>query len=279
MFRRFVLLTSIVVSLSSAAAIRLPEASPEQSVSQEVGISKVTVAYHRPAVKGRTVWGDLVPLRKVWRLGANNATTIELSHDAKVGGHNVPAGKYSLFAIPAAADWTFIVNKRHEQWGAYFYKQEEDLVRFTVSPQTSSFRERFDIDLAPVDDSSLTMTIEWEKVRLPIMITFDTPALVWKHIDTELAAAKPDDWEVFHQAARHALKTGQRLDDAMRWVDQAMVKESFWNYELKGLLLRKLGRTEEAIPLMEKAKELARGKAPQEWIDGVDRELASWKKQ
>ena len=266
-----------ILPLLLLAAIQLPQPSPGVTTTQEIGIGKVTVAYHRPAVKGRTIWGDLVPLGKVWRLGANDATTLELSHDAKINGVAVPAGKYALFAIPNENEWTLIVNKKHKQWGAYFYKPEEDLVRFTVKPEPAEMQEWFDITLMPISDRALRADIRWEKLRVPFTIDFDMPAIVWKHIDEELAKAKPEDWEAWHQAARHALNTNTRIDEAMVWIEKAMLKDSFWNYELKGLLLHRLGRTDEAIPYMEKAKEKAKGVAPQEWIDGVDKTVAGWK--
>jgi hypothetical protein len=266
-----------LVSTVALADIKLPEPSPEATVSQEIGISKVTLVYHRPAVKGRNVWTDLVPPGKVWRLGANDATTLELTHDAKINGNVVPAGKYALFAIPNQNEWTVVVNKQHKQWGAYFYKADQDLVRFNVKPQAAEFREYFDIDLVPVSESALRADIQWEKVRVPFTIEFDVNTLVWKQIDSTLATARADDWQAWHQAARYAMNTGQRLNDALVWIDKAMTNESFWNYELKALLLHKLGRTAEALPLMEKAKQLAAGKAPPEYIQGLDKTVASWK--
>jgi hypothetical protein len=274
---RKLLALALLLSPAAIAEIRLPKASPATTITQEVGISKITVAYHSPAVNGRTVWGGLVPFGKVWRLGANDATTLELSHDAMVNGRKVAAGTYALFAIPAADKWTYILNSKAKQWGAYFYKQEEDVLRFDVAPEAAAFRERFDIDLVPVSDRAVRVDVAWEKVNVPFTIEFDTNALVWKQIDEKLAS-RTAAWDEYHQAARYALKTGERMQDGLRWVDEAMKTESFWNYELKGLMLHKLGRDDEARPLMEKAKELARGKAPQDWIDGVDRELASWKK-
>lgn len=273
---------AIIIALTASAAfaeIRVPEASPNEIVTQEVGISKVTINYHRPAVKGRKIWGDLVPTDKVWRLGANNATTIELSHAAKINGFDIPAGKYALFAIPKAGQWTMIVSKKHEQWGAYFYESKDDVIRFGAKPEALATPvEWFSIDTVPVSDRAVRVEIAWEKVRVPFTIEFDTPALVWKQIDETLA--KPEaTWDEFLTAARYAMQTNTRFDDGMKWVDEAMRrKENFWNYELKGLMLHKLGRDDEAAPMMYRAAELAKGKAPQEYIDNVLREVASWKK-
>ena len=259
-----------------AAPVRLPQPSPASTLTHEVGISKVTISYHRPGVKGRKIWGDLVPTGQVWRLGANNATTIELSHDALVNGNKVPAGKYALFAIPAEGEWTYIINKQNQQWGAYFHKPDQDLVRFKVKTEPVEHREWFDIDVVPVSDRALRVDVAWEKVRAPFTIEFDTPALVWKALEERLAA-KDVQWDDYHTAARWAWQRNERMDEGMKWIDEAMKHESFWNYELKALMLRKLGRTDEARPLMQKAKELAKGKAPDAYIEGLDREMATWK--
>jgi Protein of unknown function (DUF2911) len=276
--RHALVLAILLTAASAAAEVQLPQASPGAVLTQKLGISQVTISYHRPAVKGRRIWGDLVPTGQVWRLGANNATTIELSHDAKVDGKDVKAGKYALFAIPNAAEWTLILNKKSDQWGAYFYKQEDDVLRFNVKPQAAEATEWFDVDAVPLSENAMRVDITWEKVRVPFTIEFDTPALVWKSIDDTLARSSAT-WEDFHAAARYAWQTNTRMDDGLEWIDEAMKRqESFWNYELKGLILHRLGRDEEATPLMHKAAELSKGKAPKEYTENVLKEVASWKK-
>ena len=272
---------ALAIALTAAAAlgdVRLPEASPNATLTQEVGISRVSMVYHRPGVKGRKVWGELVPTGKVWRLGANEATTIEISHAAKFNGKDVAAGKYALFAIPGESTWTLILNKKNEQWGAYFYKEADDVLRFDVKPEATPPSEWFDIDATPLSDRAMRIDISWEKLRIPFTIEFDTPTLVWKQIDDALASPGAK-WSDFLTAARYSMQTNTRMDDGMKWIDEAMKRqESFWNYELKGLMLHKLGRDDEARPLMLKAAELAKGKAPQEYVDNVLKEVASWKK-
>jgi hypothetical protein len=277
MRRLFALSVASLFALPLAAALTLPQESPAKVVMQEVGISKVTISFHSPAVKGRTIWGGLVPYDRVWRLGANNATTIELSHDAKVNGVAVPAGRYALFAIPAADQWTLIFNKTPEQWGAFFYKQDQDLVRFSAKPQAASFRERFDIETLPADENTIDASIRWEKVSVPFTITFDTAALTWKSIDAEVAK-KPDDWQTLNTAANYAFRKGARLDDAMKWIDHAMeLKEHFWNYELKAKLLDRAGSTADALPYLDKAVANAKGKAPAEYIENLERTAAEYR--
>jgi hypothetical protein len=279
--KRTALTLAAVFALAPAAlaAVQLPQVSPAAAVMQEVGVSKVKIYYHRPQVQGRKIWGGLVPYGKVWRLGANEATTIEFPHEALVNGNKVPAGKYSLFAIPEADSWTFVVNKVADQWGAFSYKQEQDVLRFKVRPEAAPHRESFEIDLVPVSDRSMRADVMWEKVRVPFTIEFDVDTIMWATIEQALVDQKRT-WEDYHNAARYAQRTGKRLDGALLWVDEAMKRaDNFWNYELKGLILHQLGRDAEAIPAMLKAREMALGKAPQEWIDGLDQRVAEWRRK
>jgi tetratricopeptide (TPR) repeat protein len=272
------LVTTLALSPLLGAAISLPQVSPAAAVMQEVGISRVKIHYHRPSVQSRKIWDGLVPYGKVWRLGANEATILELPHEALIDGNKVPAGKYSLFAIPGEKEWTFIVNKVSDQWGAYSYDPKQDVLRFKAKPEAAPHREYFDIDIVPVSERAMRVDVMWEKVRVPFTLWFDVDTIMWSAIDTALANPNRN-WEDFHQAARYAQRTNKRLDDALNWVETSMrLNESFWNYELKGLILHQLGRDAEAIPAMQKARELAAGKAPQEWIDNVDKQIAEWKK-
>lgn len=273
------LLLALAVAAGAPAAVPLPQVSPAAAVMQEVGISRVKIHYHRPAVQGRKIWGGLVPYGQVWRLGANEATTIEIPHEAKIAGHDIAAGKYSLFAIPNAGSWTFIVNKVADQWGAFSYQQEQDVLRFQVKPKAAPHREYFDIDIVPTSDRAMRVDVTWEKLHVPFTIEFDVETIMWATIEAALSDQKRS-WEDYHNAARYAQRSNKRLDQALRWVDTAMEHaDNFWNYELKGLILHQLGRDDEAIPMMLKAKELAKGKAPQEWIDGLDRRVAEWRKK
>jgi hypothetical protein len=268
----------ILVCSTAAAEIKLPQPSPAATAVQAIGISEVKVTYHRPAVKGRTIWGGLVPYGEVWRLGANEATTLELSHDATIDGKPVPAGRYSLFAIPAKDDWTLVLNRTADQWGAYFYKQDQDLLRFKVTSKTGPHVEWMTFAVTPASDSALDVEMAWEKLRVPFRIEFDVDGIMWKQIDAEVAKAKPEEWEVWHNAARYANEKNQRTADAMVWIDKAMAHESFWNYELKALMLQKQGKTADAVVLMKKAMENAKGKAPQGYIDGLQKVKDGWAK-
>jgi hypothetical protein len=274
----FAFLVSFCALVPAWADIKLPQPSPGASVKTVVGTTEVTIDYHRPGVKGRKVWGELVPYGQVWRLGANDATTITFGDPVKVQGRDVPAGTYALFAIPGADRWTLIVNKQAKQWGAYFYKAEEDLLRFDVQPQTGPFTEWMAFQITPAGNGKAVVEMAWETLRVPFTVETDADAMTWKSIDETLAGTPK--WDDYQTAAHWALDKDQRLDDAMTWIDKAMaLKESFWNHETKARLLQKAGKTEEALVHLDKAIALAApGGAPKEYVAGLEAVKGEWKK-
>jgi tetratricopeptide (TPR) repeat protein len=276
------LLLALALSVPAlrAAEVRLPQASPAARVGLAIGVTDVEITYHRPGVKGRGIWGGLVPYGEVWRLGANDATTISFSTPVKVEGHDVPAGKYSLFAIPGKDSWTLVLNKTAEQWGAYSYKKEDDLLRFDVKPQAGPPTEKTEwmvFSMTPASETSATVEMAWESLRVPFTVSADVDRMVWNGIDSSMAG-KPDA-ETYLTAVQYAMNKGVRLDDAMAWTDKALALEAdnFWGHEFKAKLLQKQGKVEEAIQHLDKAMETAKGKAPQEYIDGLAKLKKEWK--
>ena len=266
----------LAATLAAAQEARLPQPSPAAKAALTVGITDVEVVYHRPGVKGRKIWGDLVPWGEVWRLGANEATTISFSTPVQVEGRDVPAGTYGLFAIPGPETWTLILNKQPKQWGAYFYKQEEDLLRFEVKPQPGPATEWMAFHLTPVSGDAATVEMAWENLRVPFTVRADTEKMVWSNLDKVLAG-KPDA-EAYLTAVQYALNTGVRLDDAMAWTDKALaLQENFWGHEFKAKLLQRQGKVDEAVQHLDKAMALAKGKAPLGYIDGLAKLKAEWK--
>lgn len=262
---------------AARADIKLPKPSPGASVKTEIGTAAVTIDYHRPGVKGRKIWGELVPYGQVWRLGANNATTITFSDAVKVEGKDVPAGTYGLFAIPAQDKWTLILNKQPKQWGAYFYKAEEDVLRFDVQPQTGPFTEWMVFEITPAGSGKAVVEMAWENLRVPFRVEVDADAMAWKSVDEALAGSPT--WEDYLTAAQWAWRSDRRLDEAMTWIDKASaMQESFWNYETKARLLQKAGKVDEAVAHLDKAMKLAEGKAPKEYIAGLEKLKGEWKK-
>lgn len=263
-------------TLAAAQEPRLPQPSPAAKAALTVGITDIEITYHRPGVKGRQIWGGLVPFGEVWRLGANEATTISFSTPVQVEGRAVPAGTYGLFAIPGPETWTLILNKQPKQWGAYFYKPEEDLLRFEVRPQPGPATEWMVFHMTPISGDAATIEMAWENLRVPFTVRAETERMVWEGLDKALSG-KPTA-ETYLTAVQHALSTGVRLDEAMAWTDKALaLQENFWAHEFKAKLLQRQGKLEEALQHLDKAMALAKGKAPQAYIDGLAKLKGEWK--
>ncbi|RFZ91912.1 DUF2911 domain-containing protein [Mucilaginibacter conchicola] len=139
--------------------------SPRDSVSAKIGEATITINYGSPSVKGRKIWGELVPYDKVWRTGANEATTFTTDKDIMVEGKKLAAGTYGFFAIPTTGSWTIIFNKTAKQWGAFKYNESQDELRVTVKPIKSAMNERLVYKI-----NSKGFTLSWDKVTVPVKI-------------------------------------------------------------------------------------------------------------
>jgi hypothetical protein len=280
--------------------VRLPQASPSATVSQTIGITDISITYHRPAVKGRTVWGDIsaekvaalikansvqptaegegtvdgapgsgkdfpiAPNGHVWRAGANEATKLTISDDVLVNGQKLPAGAYSLHMIPGKDEFTIIFNKTADQWGSFRYDAKQDALRVKAKPiWMKDSQEQLSYEIPAMTASSAQVILRWEKVALPFTVEVpNQDALVRSKIDAAIAA-NPADWQI-PLAVGSAYFNDDKFDDAMVWVDKSIkVKETFQNLRTKANLLFAMGKKPEAIAVGEQA--IARGKA-----DGTD---------
>ncbi len=154
-----------------------PRVSPRAQVSQTIGISTVTIDYHRPSVKGRSIWGSLVPYGAVWRAGANENTTITLSDDATIDGQALAAGTYGLHMIPSNSSWIIIFSNDSASWGSFSYDQSKDALRIEVTPVEAPAKEQLAYEFDAVNTEEATLSLRWEKLRVPVKIHFDTTAL------------------------------------------------------------------------------------------------------
>jgi hypothetical protein len=257
--------------------LTVPRPSPNASLSQTIGITEVTLHYSRPGVKGRAVWGGLVPYNEVWRTGANENTTISFSTPVKIEGHELPAGLYGLQTIPTAGEWTIIFSKDAQLWGAFDYKQEHDALRVQVKPAPAEPQERMSFEFADVTDSSAKVVLRWEKLQVPFKVDVDTPKLVAE------AARSSLRWQTGVQAASYCIQNNTCLDDAGRWLDASIALDAnFSNQRAKAQLLAKKNDYKGAVAAGEKA--LAAGKAakqqpPAEQLADLEKSVAEWKKK
>ncbi len=253
--------------------------SPACTVAQDIGISKIDLAFARPAVKGRKIWGGLLPFGEIWRAGANNATVITISHAAKVAGKDLPAGTYGFFVIPNEKAWTLILNKKAKQWGAYEYKKEDDVLRWEVTPQAGAHLEYLDYRVIPVDSGTAIIELGWERLRVSFPVAFDTKGLYWSQLEDKLKLAPETDWVPWYQAAKYCQEQGIEPQKAQAWIEKSLkAGDSFWNHETAARIYKDAKRMPEALAHLQKAIDLSKpGGAPKEYTDNLEKELAVWK--
>ncbi len=254
------LLFIILASSTSFAQISTPAASPSTTLSQTLGLTKITLDYSRPSVKGRKIFGDLVPYGKVWRTGANKITSIKFDDEVYVHGAVMKAGSYGLYTIPGKNEWTIIFNRDDKQWGSYGYDINKDVIRFNVQPmQPQGFTEQMTIDFVEFTPTSTNLSIKWESTEVRFKIE-------QRGIDEKIMAeiaektAKTDaTTDTYFSAADFYYQKGVKLDQALAWANKVVEKEKeYWTYQLVARIAAKQNNCAVAIPNAEKSMELAK---------------------
>jgi Protein of unknown function (DUF2911) len=246
----------VLAAAANAQTVTTPQPSPTQTIKQNFGVGSIDLNYSRPAAKGRKVMGDLVPFGKVWRTGANSATTLTFSDDVMIGGKEVKAGKYGLLTIPGAEMWTIIISKDATVSQPSNYKQENDVVRVSAPVIAMPFSsENFTINFGDITGSSCNVQMMWEKTYVQFAITTGTDDKVMKQIDN----AMNKDNKPYFNAASYYYDNGKDLNQALGWVNKALEtnKEAFWMYLLKARIHKKLGDMVAAKTAATTCKELA----------------------
>jgi len=242
--------------------IDFPAASPACTLKQRVGLTDITVVYSRPGVKGRTIFGGIVPYGAVWRAGANQATKISFSTPVKLEGNEIPAGNYSLFAIPDVDEWTIIINKNTNQWGAFQYNTNDDLVRFKVIsvPLRDTDIETFAIEFNRIHDESALLELVWDKTVVPVRLTVDVAGKLVPQIEAAMAAPGNKSDGLYFQAATFYYNHDLDQKKALEWVNAGLAGNSRIAYEmlhLKAQILAKQGDKAGAIAAARQSTELA----------------------
>ena len=255
----------------------LPRVSSNASVSQTIGVTDVRLTYGRPSVRGRDIFGGLVPYGEVWRTGANEATTITFSDDVQIEGQPLAAGTYSLFTVPGRSEWTVVFNEEARQWGAYEYDRSRDALRVEVTPGEAPHpHEQMSFHFGNVSDSTAQVALVWDRTRVPFTIQTDTDANVRASADA--AAGEASDWRVPYRYAAYALERGAYPEAALRWADRSIaLEENFQNTALKARLLAAADRYDEAARFATRALSIADGmeEAPQ-GLGQLREQAAGW---
>jgi hypothetical protein len=264
---------------AQAPALQLPAVSQHASVTQTVGLTDITITYSRPGVKGRTIFGGLVPYGQVWRTGANTATQFVVSTDVTIEGQKLAAGTYSLHTIPTADSWTLVFNNVANQWGSFNYDPAKDALRVTVKPEKSPvFTEWLTFDFPRLSTDAATVVLRWADVMVPFHIGTNTTANVLAKARAAVAAAKPDDFMTPVRAGIFAMENGA-LDEAQQWSDAAVkAQENLTTLWLRARILQKRGRTADAIRTGELALSKKTDKDNKDFAAEVRKQIDSWKK-
>lgn len=278
--RLLVLLFSFlsVVSLCHAQTVMLdlPLQSQHAVVTQRIGVTDITINYHRPLTNGRQIWGKLVPYGEVWRAGANENTTITLTDPVSIEGQPLDKGTYGLHMIPGENQWTVIFSKMSTAWGSFSYKQDEDALRVTAKPQPAEFHDALTYDFDDVKADSTVITMRWDKVAVPVKVAVKVNDLVEASLQRQLRGLNQYYWEGWDDAANYFLSTKTNLDEALKFEDRSIqTEERFDNLMNKSLILVAMGRKDDATTFRSKA--LDKASAQQLYFYG--RQLQGEKKQ
>jgi hypothetical protein len=251
-----------------AQQIQIPRLSQGAKISQTIGLSEMSVSYHRPGVKGREIWGKLVPYNEIWRTGANEPTLVTLSDDAIIEGKKIAAGTYRLVAIPTPKEWTIIFNTETKNWGT-IYNPKYDSIRFKVMPETGPHEEWMSFSFTDLTPNSARLVLGWEKLRVGFKVEFNTLSKL------QMSMGR---WEVLNDAARFAIDNRMYLNEAMTWIDRSIaLDKNYYNLRTKAELLARAGKYNEAIATAGEAIKAGRAKDQKLDVSAVEKLISDWK--
>ena len=278
--RLLVVLCSIlsIASLCHAQTLMLdlPRQSEHAVLTQRIGITDITLNYHRPLANGRQIWGKVVPYGKVWRAGANENTTVTFSDPVTIEGQPLDKGTYGLHMIPGENQWTVIFSKVSSAWGSFSYKQDEDALRVTVKPQTAEFHDALTYDFDDLKPDSAVVTLRWEKVAVPFKVAVNVNDIVEASVNRQIRGLNQYYWEGWDDAATYFLTSKTNLEEALKDEDQSIKLEArFDNMINKSRILDAMGRKDDATATRNQALE----KASAQQLYFYGRQLQGEKKQ
>jgi tetratricopeptide (TPR) repeat protein len=246
------------VSSAQSFVLDLPLQSQRAEISQTIGITDITINYHRPLANDRRVWGALVPYGKVWRAGANENTTITFSDPVLIEGKPLDKGTYGLHVIPSADEWTFIFSKNSTSWGSFTYDQAEDALRVTVKPKTADMHNALTYDFDQLQPDSAVIELQWEKIAAAFKVSVDVHDVVQASLKKQLRNLSGYTWMSWDDAANYLLAEKIALDNALAYANKSIENEDRYENELtKSKVLAALNRKDEAATAQKKALDLA----------------------
>lgn len=248
------LLLFVSMAYAQSTILDLPRASQHAVVTQRIGITNVSINYHRPVVNKRKIWGGVVPYGDVWRAGANENTTIAFTDPVSIEGKTLPKGTYGLHMIPGENEWTVIFSRNSTSWGSFTYDQKEDALRVTVKPQPAEFHEALTYDFDDMRPDSSTVTLRWEKIAVPFKVAVNLNDVVQQSLNQQLRGLGQYTWFGWDDAATYLVDNKGNLDEALKYSNNSIQNEErFENLFTKSRILDAMGKKDEANATRSKA--------------------------
>ncbi|UCD59746.1 MAG: DUF2911 domain-containing protein [Flavobacteriaceae bacterium] len=271
---------ALLFSAVLTAQIEIPDASPFSKVEQDVGLTKITVAYSRPGAKGRKIFGGLVPYGRIWRVGANESTKFTADSDISVMGNYLPRGTYALYAFPYEDYWEVVFHKNTEHWGdgRKAYNPAEDAFRIRINPlKTSGYQENFLITFDVINHNAINMLWIWENTLIKIPIAVDTDSKMMEEIATGIK--QNPTAQTYYEAARYLQEQGKLYTQALIYLNKAIEigGDTYYFYRVKSLVEAALEDYESAINSAQKSLELAQKEDKDEFVRMNEQNISLWK--
>lgn len=268
----------LALGFTANAQLKVPAPSPLQTIKQAFALSEITIEYSRPSIKGRVIFGDVVPFGKVWRTGANGSTKITFGEDVTVSGNAVAAGTYAIYSIPNKDSWEIMLYKDLKMGGdVASYKVEDEVTRFVVKTKPVNEKvETFSIDLANMTSASVDVQLVWENTRVSFVVKADIDAKIMKSIDGALAK----DTRPYYQAASYYYESGKDMVKALEWVNKATEQnpKGYWVFLLKAKIQSKAGDKTGAVATAQQVIALAKEDKNDDYVKMAEKLIAENKK-
>ncbi len=268
---------------TTMAQMVVPDLSPFATVTQKIGFNEVRIEYSRPSVRGRIIFGELVPYNKVWRLGANASTKLFTREDLIIEGtYKLPAGVYALYAVPGKDEWTMLIYKDPWLWGAFGYKEAYTAIKFTVKPQVLKEQvETFTIQFANVCTSCAELQFQWDLTQVSFRLSSDADERAVANIKSFTQNPESRLAGEYYLAAKYYLDTNRELDQALAWADKSLEygPAAYWVMHTKAEIQAKMGDFKGAIETANQSKELAKAKNDEDYVRINELDIEKWKVQ
>jgi tetratricopeptide (TPR) repeat protein len=276
--KKVITLLTIGLFATSINAQDLPKPSPSAKIDQTVGLTNFSIEYSRPSVKGRTVFGDLVPFDKVWRLGANKCTQFTTSTDVMIEGTTLPVGTYAVFATPTkSGDWTIVFNSDTEQWGTGKYDAKKNIVAIKVKAVKNSFNETLTIGFNNLTSNSGAISIEWDNLKVDVPFTVNTNKIAGENIAAAIEKGEKLG-DVYSNAANYYMGAKDNKKASMYIEKSIDLGKTHKNVFMKAKISKEMGKKDEAIKLAKEAIKLAEKADSKGWADYITETVESWSK-